>query len=139
MVVDEALDLTLTLEVADGDTGERAVDLHTVNERRLRDHLEGGHLLEDAVVGGLVEDDHVLGLLVVDCSEEAGGMSVNRVQQHVAKREWRPETYLVLNLALGPFLLLGRLGRSGGDGSFLGGHLVIIENNGWKSQRLVLG
>lgn len=63
VVVDDALDLALALQVADGDTGERAVDLHTVNQRRLRDHLEGGHLLEDAVVGGAVEDNHVLGLL----------------------------------------------------------------------------
>lgn len=32
-------------------------------------------------------------------------------------------TYLVLNFALGPFLLFGRLACRSGDGSFLGGHL----------------
>lgn len=32
-------------------------------------------------------------------------------------------TYLVLNFALGPFLLFGGLGCRSGDGSFLGGHL----------------
>ena len=62
VVVNETLDLALALEVADGNTGERAVDLHTVNQGRLRNHLEGGHLLEDTVVGGAVKDNHVLGL-----------------------------------------------------------------------------
>lgn len=44
------------------------------------------------------------------------------------------DTYLVLNLALGPFLLLGRLGRRGGDGSFLGRHLRGSENNRVESE-----
>ncbi len=63
VVVDDALDLAITLKVADGNTGERTTDLHTVDQGRLRDHLEGGHLLEDTVVGRLVKDEHVLGLL----------------------------------------------------------------------------
>ena len=32
MVVDDTLDLTLALKVADGNAGKRAVDLQTVNE-----------------------------------------------------------------------------------------------------------
>ena len=62
VVVNEALDLALALEVADGDAGERAVDLHAVNQRRLRNHLERRHLLQDAVVRRSVKNHHVLGL-----------------------------------------------------------------------------
>lgn len=56
---------TVPLEVLDGDTCEGSVDLHSVDEDRLRDHLESGDLLEDLVVGGLVQDNHVL------CLDEA--------------------------------------------------------------------
>lgn len=63
VVVDETLDLTLAFEVADGDTGKGAVDLHAVNECRLRNHLECGHFLEDSVVCRSVEHNHVLGLI----------------------------------------------------------------------------
>ena len=63
VVVDDPLDLAVTLEVPDGDTGERAVDLQSVNKGRLGDHLKGGHLLENPVVGRSVKVDHVLGLL----------------------------------------------------------------------------
>jgi hypothetical protein len=63
-VVNHGLDEALTLEVLDGDTGERSVDLHAVNEDRLRDELEGGDLLHDAVESGLVADDGVVGLVL---------------------------------------------------------------------------
>ena len=76
-MVDNALDEALLLEVADGDTGQRAVDFETLDEDGLGDEAEGGDLLDDTVKGGLVEDDGVLGL--------------------------------VLDFALGPLLLLGRL------------------------------
>lgn len=60
MVMDDSLDLAVLLEVSNGTSRERAVDLHSVNQRRLRDHLEGGDLLEDLVVGWLVQDDGIL-------------------------------------------------------------------------------
>lgn len=63
MVMNNPLNLTLPLEVANGNTSKRTVDLHPVNEGGLRNHLESGDLFEDAIVGGSVEDDHVLGLL----------------------------------------------------------------------------
>lgn len=54
MVVDDALDVALLLEERNGATSERTVDLHAVNEDRLRDELVGRDLLEDAVAGMLV-------------------------------------------------------------------------------------
>lgn len=66
MVVNDPLDLTLTLHVGNGNTGERAVDLQSVNESGLRDHLECRHLLQDPVVERLVEDDGILRLQVRD-------------------------------------------------------------------------
>lgn len=63
-VVDDGLDKTLLLQVPDRNTGERTVDLHAVNEDRLRDELEGGNLLHDAVVCRLVADDGVVGLVL---------------------------------------------------------------------------
>lgn len=62
MVVDDPLDLTFPLQVVDGNSSQGSIDLHSVDEDGLRDHLVGGDFLEDSVVGGLVEDDHVLGL-----------------------------------------------------------------------------
>lgn len=58
------LDKLLLLEVADGNAGERAVDLETLDEDALADELEGGDFLQDTVVGVLVEDDGVLGLVL---------------------------------------------------------------------------
>jgi hypothetical protein len=63
-VVDDGLDKTLLLQVLDRDTGERAVDLHAVDENRLRDELEGGDLLHDAVERDLVADHGVVGLVL---------------------------------------------------------------------------
>ena len=77
MVVHDALDGALLLEVADGDAGKRSVDTETLDEDGLRDEAEGGDLLHDAVEECLVGRNGVLGL--------------------------------VLALALGPLLLLGRL------------------------------
>ena len=62
--MDEGLDEAFLLEVSDGDAGERAVDLHSLDENRLRDHLEGGDLLHDAVEGGLVANDGVVRLVL---------------------------------------------------------------------------
>lgn len=58
------LDKLLPLEVADGNAGERAVDLETLDEDALADELEGGDFLQNTVVGGLVEDNGVLGLIL---------------------------------------------------------------------------
>lgn len=64
VVVHDPLDRALTLQVLHGHTSQRSVDLHSVNEHRLRDHLVGGYLLQDLVVGGLVENDQVVGLSI---------------------------------------------------------------------------
>lgn len=62
MVVDDALDVALLLEELDGAAGERAVDLHAVNEDRLRDELVGRDLLEDAVAEALVTEGERVGV-----------------------------------------------------------------------------
>ena len=64
MVVDDTLDLTLALKVADGNAGKRAVDLQTVNEHTGGDHLEGGNLLEDTLIERLVKGNGILGLVL---------------------------------------------------------------------------
>ena len=87
VVVHDALDGALLLEVADGDACKRAVHTQTLDEDRLRDEAEGGDLLQNTVVGRLVEDDGVLGL--------------------------------VLDLSLGPLLLLCGLAAAGGRGCCL--------------------
>lgn len=76
--MNHGLDEALTLEVLDGDTGERSVDLHAVDEDRLRDELEGGDLLHDAVESGLVADDGVVGLVLDLEREEEQGQQDNR-------------------------------------------------------------
>lgn len=63
-MVHDPLDVSLTLEVLDRNTGERAVDFETLNEDRDGDEAEGGDLLEDTVVHGLVESDGVLGFVL---------------------------------------------------------------------------
>lgn len=67
VVVNDSLDLAFSLQVSDGHTSERSVDLHSVNKSRLRDHLESGHFLENSIISGLVQDDHV-DCLVLDLS-----------------------------------------------------------------------
>ena len=49
VVVDDTLDETLGLEVGDGAASERSVDLHTVDEGRLRNDAVSGNLLDDTV------------------------------------------------------------------------------------------
>jgi hypothetical protein len=51
VVVNDRLNEALPGEVADGDTRERAVDLHPVDEDRLANELVCRHLLHDLVVG----------------------------------------------------------------------------------------
>jgi hypothetical protein len=63
-VVDDALYLAVLLEVADSNTGERAVYFETLDEDALGDEAEGRDFLHDAVEGGLVEGDGVLGLVL---------------------------------------------------------------------------
>jgi hypothetical protein len=104
VVVDDTLDVALLLEEGNGAAGERAVDLHAVNEDRLRDELVGRDLLEDAVAGKV--------------SERSGGIGDRRwsPQRSPLRPPWRYSlgllveddgvVGLVLNLALGPLLLL---------------------------------
>lgn len=63
-VVDKGLDEAFLVEVSDSNTREGTVDLHSLDENGLRDHLESGYLLHDAVVGGLVANDGVVGLVL---------------------------------------------------------------------------
>ena len=86
-MVNDALDLTLLLQVPDRYPRQGAVDLQPLDEDGLADEAEGGDLLEDAVERRLVEDDGVL--------------------------------RLVLDLALGPLLLLCGLAAAGGRGCCL--------------------
>lgn len=50
-MVDDRLDEPLLLEVSNGDAGERAVDLHALDEDRLRG--EGGKGVNDCVKGNV--------------------------------------------------------------------------------------
>lgn len=62
VVVNDALDLTLALELANGNASEGAVDLQAVNDHRRSDHLEARNLLHDTLVKHLVKVHGVLGL-----------------------------------------------------------------------------
>ena len=79
--MDDGLDLTILLQVTDGNTGQASVDFETLDENALADELEGGYLLDDALKQGLVEDDGVLGL-ILDLSLRPllllGGLSLPR-------------------------------------------------------------
>ena len=55
-MVDDAFDEALGLEVGDGATGERAVDLHSVDQGRLGDDAVRRDFLDDAVA---VEADQI--------------------------------------------------------------------------------
>jgi len=97
-VVNKALDEALVLEVADRDAGKRSVDLHPVDEDRLRDQLESGDLLDD-----LVESDLQ--------AQTRGVVSYLRVTSGRADQEAAHLVAddgvvgLVLDLSLGPLLL----------------------------------
>jgi hypothetical protein len=58
-VVDNLLNQTLLLEVGDRTTGQRSVDLHSVDEGRGGDDFVGGDLLHDSVAG--VRDEAKVG------------------------------------------------------------------------------
>ena len=94
-VVNDALDLTLLLQVPDCYPRQGAVDLQPLDEDGLADEAEGRDLLEDTVVGRLVEDNGVL--------------------------------RLVLDLALGPLLLLGSLAAARRCGCCLSLGLEIVQ------------
>lgn len=63
-VGDHRLDHALLLEVGDALAGERAVDLHTVDEGSDGDEAVGLDILVELLRGGLVEQDGVLGLVL---------------------------------------------------------------------------
>jgi hypothetical protein len=61
------LDQTLLLEVADGASSQRSVNLESVRNNGGGDELVGGDLLQETVVGLLVKDN-LVGKLVLDVS-----------------------------------------------------------------------
>lgn len=58
------LDQALLLEVINASAGERAVDLHAVDENSDGNETIGLDILVELLRGGLVEDDSVLGLVL---------------------------------------------------------------------------
>lgn len=63
-VVNNALDMSLSLQMVDGYTGETAVDFEPLNENALADEAEGRDFLEDSVICGLVQDNGMLRLIL---------------------------------------------------------------------------
>jgi hypothetical protein len=64
-VVDgKGLDKALSSEFLKSDTGERAVQLETIDQDGLTDELVGRHFLEETFIGRLVQNDHVVGLVL---------------------------------------------------------------------------
>ena len=63
-MVHNPFDLLLLLQVANGNTSQRAIDFETLDEDALADEFEGGNFLQDTVVDGLVEGDGVDGLIL---------------------------------------------------------------------------
>ena len=63
-VRDDGLDHALLLEVVEALAGQRAVDLHAVDESGDGDEAVGLDILVELLRGGLVEDDGVLGLVL---------------------------------------------------------------------------
>ena len=117
VVVDQWLNLTLTLKVTDRQTSQGTIDLQAVNQHTGRNHLEGWHLFDDTLVQDLVEVNSVLGLVRTSANCYIRGCTC---------------TYLVLDLALGPLLLLARLGGRSRDGRLLRRHPVydVVETKG---------
>lgn len=66
-VCNDGLDLALLLEVLEAPAGERAVDLHAVDEGGDGDEAVRLDVLVELLRSGLVEHDGMLGL-VLDCS-----------------------------------------------------------------------
>lgn len=62
-MVYNALDVSLLLQVTNGNTGETAVDFQSLDEDGLGDESEGGDLLHDAVESGLVTRNGVDGFV----------------------------------------------------------------------------
>ena len=103
-MVNDALDLTLLLQVPDRYPRQGAVDLQPLDEDGLADEAEGRDLLQDTVVGGLVEDDGVLRLvldlalgplLLLLLAAGCCGCLQNKCQSTVLSRKrapvsWRP-------------------------------------------------
>ena len=105
----DLLDLTLLLEFGKGATGERSVDLQTVDKDGDRDKTVGLDILLELVVGGLVEGDGVLGL-VLDYIEQSGQRLILLHFWQTARSDEESlgcqRTAIVRTLALGPLLLL---------------------------------
>ena len=109
VVVNQWLNLTLTLKVTDRQTSQGTIDLQAVNQHTGRNHLEGWHLLDDTLIQDLVEVNGVLGLVRTSANCYIHACTF---------------TYLVLNLALGPLLLLACLAGRGRDCRLLRRHLL---------------
>lgn len=63
-VSDDGLDHALLLEVGEALSGQRTVDLHSVDEGGDGDQAVGLDILVELLGSGLVEDDGVLGLVL---------------------------------------------------------------------------
>jgi hypothetical protein len=74
-VLHNRLDQALLLEVLDGLSGKRAVNLETIDEHGNGDETVGLHVFVERLLGGLVEDDGVIGL-VLDCSSSQNSFSL---------------------------------------------------------------
>lgn len=55
---------SLGLQINKGTTGNRGVNLHTIDQHSMGDQLVGGNLLEDLGIGFLVNDDCIVGLFL---------------------------------------------------------------------------
>jgi hypothetical protein len=64
VVARDGLDQTLSFELTNSNTGQRTVQLKTINQNRLRDELVGRNFLEQTVIGRLIEDNQVVGLVL---------------------------------------------------------------------------
>jgi hypothetical protein len=93
VVVDDALDETLLLEEGDGAAGERAVDLHAVDEGRLGDDAVGGDLLDDAVAAGGAKRSGVRDRAI----EARGGGGVSGKESRKVREETRSAIILPLD------------------------------------------
>lgn len=95
VVVDNLLDQTLGLQSPHGLSGDRSVDLHSLDQDGLRDHLVSRDFLEDLVAAAGVGSDKKAGRWTLLERDLLGGL-VNH----------DGVVGLVLHLSLGPLLLL---------------------------------
>lgn len=64
MMVHNALDCTLLLQMPDCYPSKATINLESLDKNALRDESECRRFLEDTIVGRLVKGDRVLGLIL---------------------------------------------------------------------------